>query len=68
MSIREDEKVVLDKIVALRATETVKLFEKLFRIRLEMHKDSLVVNESDVVRGRAQECRTMLKELKLNGD
>ena len=68
MTDREEEKILLDRIVALRDSEVAQLFAKLFKVRMEMHKNALVTTESDVTRGRAQECRHLLKELKLNGD
>lgn len=68
MTDREEEKLILDRLVALRDTEVMKLVARLLKARLEMHKTSLVSAEGEVVRGKAQECRHLLKELRLNGD
>lgn len=68
MSLREEEKACLDKLNGLRESEAFKALAKLINIRYTIHKESLVVTSDDVTRGRAQECRTLLKELKLNGD
>lgn len=68
MTDREQEKLILDRIIALKDSEVAQLFAKLFRVRLEMHKTSLVASGSEETRGRAKECQTFLKELHFNGD
>lgn len=48
-------------------SEVGKLVLELLRIRNEKYKDELVKVESDVVRGRAQETRDLIKQLTENG-
>lgn len=67
MTEREEEKTLIDRFVAQRETDLVRSFIRMLELRFERHKNSLVANEDGTVRGRAQECRELIKNLKGNG-
>jgi hypothetical protein len=61
MTEREEEKALLDKLPAAKLTEGGNTVYKLLKMRYERYKCNLVTTNSEETRGRAQECRELLK-------
>jgi len=68
MTAREREKQIHDTLVQQRDTQIVQQVIEMLEIRYDMHKECLVKNNDELLRGRAQECRELLKYIRGNGD
>lgn len=56
---REDE--LVQKLKTCGRSETATTWQELLTLRYERHRDRLVTEESAEVRGKAKECRDLLR-------